>query len=183
MILTALSAENLLKYERVDIQGLPGKGLIAVSGANESGKSSIGEIVCFALFGRTFSLDHDEIHKLIRWGQIRCSVTLDFESRDGRAYRVSRLLDNEGNQGARLCFGDLLDDPISRGPDKVNEVLNSLVGYDFDEFVDSFYLAQREITTPHPHSQAVKTMAGIAPLERAAAEFEEDIKKRKSEIA
>ncbi|HDY83028.1 MAG TPA: hypothetical protein ENH48_08765, partial [Halieaceae bacterium] len=56
MIINAVQAKNVLKYATLDLKDLPEKGIIAISGENESGKSTIGETVCFALFGRTFSL-------------------------------------------------------------------------------------------------------------------------------
>ena len=40
----------------------------------------------------------------------------------------------------------------------------TLVGYNFEEFIESFYLAQREITSPHPHGKAVKSIAGVDAL-------------------
>ncbi|MGB5282468.1 MAG: hypothetical protein WBN37_14225, partial [Arenicellales bacterium] len=43
-------------------------------------------------------------------------------------------------------------------------------------------LAQREITTPHPHSHAIKTMAGIATLESVADELSLDIKNEMRKI-
>ena len=61
MIITHLSAENLLKYKKLELKNLPREGVITISGQNESGKSTIGETVCFALFGRTFSLADEEI--------------------------------------------------------------------------------------------------------------------------
>ena len=55
MIITHLEATNLLKYESLSLT-IPESGMIAISGPNESGKSTIGEAICFALFGRTFRL-------------------------------------------------------------------------------------------------------------------------------
>ena len=60
MIINKIRAQNVLKYAELSID-LAEKGLIAISGQNESGKSSIGETVCFGLFGRTFSIAPDEI--------------------------------------------------------------------------------------------------------------------------
>jgi exonuclease SbcC len=59
MIINRIRSEHVLKYAELDLHHLPQGGLIAISGPNESGKSTIGEIVCFALFGRTFSLRPD----------------------------------------------------------------------------------------------------------------------------
>ncbi len=61
MIINRLKAENVLKYARLELDPIPAAGLIAIIGDNESGKSSIGESICFALFGRTFSLDTGDL--------------------------------------------------------------------------------------------------------------------------
>ncbi|HID45205.1 MAG TPA: ATPase [Chromatiaceae bacterium] len=174
MIINAVKATNVLKYAELNLQDLPEKGIIAISGENESGKSTIGETVCFALFGRTFSLGPDDLDKVLRWGEHHCAVTLDFTV-DGNAYQLSRFLDRDGSHSARLSTADDIENPIARGVSAVSDRLFEILGYEFDEFVESFYLAQREITTPHPHSVAVKTMAGVAPLEYVASGFEDDI--------
>jgi len=147
-----------------------------ISGENESGKSSIGETICFALFGRTFSLDEEHLQKVLRWGENRCSVILEFTVDDTR-YLLGRFLDRDGNHGARLALAEKPDETLARGVTSVADRLFEILGYEFDEFVESFYLAQREITTPHPHSVAVKIMAGVAPLEQVSSEFEEEIAK------
>ena len=174
MIINSVKAKNVLKYASLEIGDVPEDGIIAISGENESGKSSIGETICFALFGRTFSLDGEHIQKVLRWGENRCSVILEFTV-DGTRYQLGRFLDRDGNHGARLALASEPDKTLVRGVTSVADRLFEILGYEFDEFVESFYLAQREITTPHPHSVAVKTMAGVAPLERAATEFEEEI--------
>lgn len=175
MIITRIKATNVLKYCKLDLS-LPEQGLIAISGQNESGKSSIGEAVCFALFGRTFSIDSDDVQKVVRWGENHCAVTLFFKV-DSQAYELSRFLDRDGNHSARLNRAGE-EDPIARGVAPVDDKLVDLLGFEYEQFVESFYLAQREITTPHPHSQAVKIMAGIEPLERVVAEIENEIEER-----
>ncbi|MDB4303345.1 AAA family ATPase [Desulfosarcina sp.] len=182
MIITHISAENVLKYKQLELADLPHQGLITISGQNESGKSSIGETVCFALFGRTFSIgEEDDITRVIRWGETRCSVRLGFKVGKDE-YELARFLDNEGNHGARLYHAGEEDRPVAKGDNAVKEMLDELLGYQFEEFVESFYLAQREITTPHPHSHAIKTMAGIATLENIADELSRDLKNEKRKI-
>jgi exonuclease SbcC len=182
MILTSLRAENVLKYERLALERLPAQGVVAISGYNESGKSSIGETICFALFGRTFSLDPAHIAKIVRWGETRCSVSVAFRVGD-TDYRLTRALDRDGNHSARLSHLGDESNPIARGPVAVSAALEERLGYDFNEFIESFYLAQREITTPHPHSEAVKIMAGLAPLERVTREFHAEIESERRGIA
>lgn len=174
MIITDISAENVLKYARLELKDLPESGIIAIQGPNESGKSTVGETVCFALFGRTFSLDAEELDKLIRWGESRCSVSLRFRPGDGEHYEIARFLDREGNQGARLNLVGQ-EKPMARGVEAVENRLYELLGYGFEEFIESFYLAQREITTPHPHSYAIKAMAGISTLEYLSDDYAGEI--------
>lgn len=175
MIIRSLTANNVLKYESLELSELPEEGLIAISGPNESGKSSIGETISFALFGRTFSLGEKEIHKIVRWGESQCTAKVRFAARDGREYEIARFLDTEGNHSARLSLAGKEESPLARGVQGVAGALAGLGGYEFEGFIESFYLAQREITTPHPHSHAVKVMAGVAPLERVASSFAEEI--------
>ena len=174
MIITDVTARNILKYATLELHDLPEKGLIAIDGPNESGKSSIGETICFALFGRTYSLEPGDLEKLIRWGEGHCSASVRFRSGDGGHYEVARFLDRDGNQGARLNrVGE--EEPLARGTEAVDNELYNLLGYGYEEFIESFYLAQREITTPHPHSYAVKAMAGISTLEYVDGEYREEI--------
>ena len=180
MIIHSINAKNVLKYEVLDLQDLPEEGVIAISGFNESGKSTIGETICFALFGRTFSINEEDLDKVIRWGESDCSVTIRFsnhkaDSPNDEQYAITRMLDCDGNHSAKLYNVYNEENPIARGVERVEEALFELTSVEYDEFIESFYLAQREITTPHPHSYALKTMAGIATMEYCDSDIHEDI--------
>jgi len=180
MIINRIRAQNVLKYAELSID-LAERGLIAISGRNESGKSSIGETVCFALFGRTFSIAPEDIEKVVRWGENHCSVTLEFSVED-RHYVLSRFLDRDSNHSAKLAMLDEPENPVARGVQGVADALFTILGFEYEEFVESFYLAQREITTPHPHSQAIKIMAGVAPLEKVVRSLNSEIAEREELI-
>jgi len=175
VIVVALSAENVLKYASLELSDLPAEGIIAVSGQNESGKSSIGETICFALFGRTYSFGAEAPEKIICWGQTRCTVNLTFAVAEDEQYQISRFLDNNGRHSARLCRADDPEKPLASGVKAVGDAMLQLLGYDYDEFIESFYLAQREITTPHRNSQAVKTMAGLTTFEAVIVDIQREI--------
>ena len=57
---------------------------------------------------------------------------------------------------------------LGKGIEAVDSQLNQLIGFAYAEFIESFYLAQRELTTPQPHSETIKVMAGIAPLAKVS---------------
>ena len=174
MIITRLYAKNVLKYGTLLLEDMPQQGVIGISGPNESGKSSIGETICFALFGRTWSLNEKSRQKVIRWGENRCLVMLRFVAADGKEYEITRHLDSDGNHSARLSIvGE--DEHVTKGADAVKLQLQQILGIKYDEYIESFYLAQRELTSPHPHSDAIKSMAGILSLEKARDEFEREI--------
>jgi len=182
MIIRRIQSENFLKYADLDLNDLPEDGLIAVGGQNESGKTSIGETLCFALFGRTFTLDLEDPRKLIRWGESQCWVSVDFTGKDGEVYQVKRYLDDAGAYGAKLTR-DKDGAVIAKGVENVQAALEDLIGFGYEEFIESFYLAQRELSTPHPHSHTIKVMAGIAPLARVRGEVGESVEKEKSRLA
>ncbi len=182
MIVVSISAENVLKYASLELSDLPEEGIIAVSGQNESGKSSIGETLCFALFGRTYSFGPETPEKIICWGQARCTVELVFAVADGTQYQISRFLDNNGHHSARLCLADELENPVASGVQAVGDAMLQLLGYDYDEFIESFYLAQREITTPHRNSQAVKTMAGLTTFEMVTSDVQREIAEEQAAV-
>jgi len=185
MIINSVSAKNVLKFEQLELNNLPENGVIAISGFNESGKSTIGETICFALFGRTFSIDNYKLKKILRWGASECSVTLKFSKNSADAdastereqFAITRMLDYAGNHSAKLYNVNDISNPIARGIDAVEKALYDLTAIKFEEFIESFYLAQREITTPHPHSYTLKSMAGISTLEYCYQGMQQDIVK------
>lgn len=181
MIIQRVDAERLHRYRILRLADLPERGIIALSGDNESGKSGIGEIICFALFGRTYALAGDRIGKLVHWGAGQGAVTLRFKAKE-RSYQVVRRLTRDGGQSARLMLTEEPDESLARGVEAVTDAVERILGYGFEAYAETFYLAQREITTPHPHSPAVRAMVGVAPLERCTAELAAEAQDQEEEL-
>lgn len=172
MNLKRIEAENVLKYRKLRITDLPAQGLIGISGPNEAGKTAIGEAICLGLFGRTFSLGSDEISSVIRWGEYKGTVTVVFTGRDEKDYIVSRIIDNNGGHIARLFNAE--KKVLADGPEAVDRAIHQVGGFTYQSFVDSFYLAQREMEVPHAKSATVKGLIGVDRLEAVAAEFQHE---------
>lgn len=174
MIIREFHAENILKYRELKLENLPERGLIGISGPNEAGKTAIVEAICLALFGRTFSYQPEEVLKTMKWGAAKASAELMFSGADGNDYRVARYLNLEGHHSAslsRVGGGDV----IAQGAQAVTRAIEDLVGFTFDQYVESFYLAQREITMPHASSGMVRGLLGIAELDRVADELQGEV--------
>ncbi len=185
MIIRDFHAENILKYADLRLENLPSKGLIGISGANESGKTAIVESICLALFGRTFSYTDDVIHKTMKWGVPKASVDLTFSIGDNTRYRVIRYLNMEGEHSARVVRLDAdsnQEQLIAQGARSVTRAVEEACGFNFDQYVESFYLAQREIELPNAGSGMVKGLLGIAELDRVAAELEAEINTARNQI-
>ena len=164
MIIRGFSASNVLKYRTLNLPNLPERGLIGIGGANEAGKSAIAEALCLALYGRTFSIPAERLDKLVRWGEPHAEVNLRFES-GGKRYQVFRHIDREARQSAGLKCGE---EQIASGPQDVNAAVARITGFDFSQYVDAFYLAQKELQTPHPQNQVMRGLLGIADLDAVA---------------
>ncbi len=182
MILNTLRASNVLKYARLELNEIPAKAQIAVSGPNESGKTAVVETICFALFGRTFSQAPEVLQKIIRWGETSCRAELGFSANDGRRYRLVRSLDREGVHAAEL-YRDEEAEPFASGPNTVHDHIVKLCGFDYPQYLDALYLAQMEISAPHSQSDTIKEIAGTTELEAVADELREEIAQEQARIA
>jgi len=181
MIITRLAATNLLKHARLVLSHVP-DGLIAVSGPNESGKTSVVEAICFALFGRTFSRGPERIGQIIRWGESSCSVELEFKGVGDSSYTVKRSLDARGTHAAALHRTGK-EVPMATGPQAVNDEIVKVCGFDFPQYLDSVYLAQLEISQRHSQSETIKAIAGTAELEAVVGELGAEIRGETQNIA
>ena len=182
MIITSVHAKNVLRYAELKLTNLPRRGVIGISGSNESGKTTIAEILCLALFGRTFSHAEDDFQKNIKWGEFNASVSVGFLAKDKHAYLITRSFDVDGNNLAQLRREGEAE-PFVRGAAAVNENVAQLCGFSYQRFIDSFYLAQRNIASPSMLLQTAKALAGIETFEQVAAECESDIQTFQEELA
>ncbi|HIO91934.1 MAG TPA: hypothetical protein EYG68_03710 [Leucothrix mucor] len=160
MLIHSLQLINFKKYATLSIDDIPKQGVIKVGGKNESGKTSIGEAVCFALFGRTFLNDKKNAKRLIRWDEREMSVAIVLLDENDVAFEITRTINDNGLSSIRIMR--LSDDQVlTNSISDSEQVIGDLLGYDYDTFVDSFCMVQRELTTPDANSNSIKQMAGI----------------------
>ena len=187
MLINSLVANNFRKYRKLEVTDIPERGVISIAGENESGKTSIGEAICFALFGRTFFLDEKNLIKIVCWGQDVADVTLHFTSGEGDNYKLYRSLSREGDVKISLekeLDGEADDSHVVlETEESVKEALPKILGFDYDAFANSFYLVQRELTSPDPQSDTIKRMAGIVDYAKITEALEETSREDKLKVA
>ena len=181
MIIHHLRADNLFKYRQLHIPAVP-RGVIAVSGPNESGKTAIAEIICLALFGRTSLLLPEEVTKAITWGEFQGSVTVTFTQNGGDSYTLVRHLDKEGNQSAQL-HRDGDQTLLARGAEEVTQAVRHLSGVSYEQFLAGLYSAQRHLTASPALHETVKALSGVATLETISAELKREIDAAADQVA
>jgi exonuclease SbcC len=161
MLIRSLRLINFKKYSNVFFDDLPERGVIKVGGKNESGKTSVGEAVCFALFGRTFLHDEKNAKRLIHWDKTEMTVVLVLIDDNDAAFEITRTVNDNGLSSIRIVR--LSDQHTLTGTLKGSEeIVDDLLGYSYAAFIDSFCMLQRELTTPDINSDSIKQIAGIA---------------------
>jgi len=145
--------------------------LIGLVGPNESGKSSLGQLIQYALFGTTHKMTRGSIVDLIHWEEDHCIVELDLEH-DGECYRIWREMDRLGSSYARLLRLDETDnstgEEVAAGVIQVQKEVSKRFQLSATETLHSFYLAEREsVTTPEHFRSFLDRVAGIDVLQGA----------------
>ncbi|ABK45755.1 ATPase involved in DNA repair-like protein [Magnetococcus marinus MC-1] len=173
MIIHSIHGENLFRFATVQLDNLPHRGVIAIDGANEAGKSSLLELLLLALFGRTSRLNDEELARAVRWGSDQAMLSVVFSSNDQQRYRVVRYLNSEGVQSANLSLAEEPTPPLVKGVAGVNSTIVQLIGMDYDTFLSCICLSQQGSTPAY--EPLLYRISGVAQLERVADELSDEV--------
>lgn len=196
MLILALRAENFMKFHELNIEGLPSRGLIGVEGKNEGGKSTLGELLQFALFGKSATSSHGSVLDLIHWDRDFCTVEVDFTVPGARggaggayeSFRIWREIDRYGTNYSRLmpldAQGELAGADVAAGTIQVQQALARLMRFSFEDFGKSFFLAEQDFPrSPEEMRQYLDRMVGADVLVSAAKEVQAEIDEFEEEFA
>lgn len=176
MIITALKASDFRKYADLHLTQLPERGLIAVIGCNESGKSTIGDAIQFGLFGRTTQLDETQVNKLIRWGAEQTTVSLHLQHR-GHTYHLIRSVNQAGDTMATL-FSTEDELTLADTPAMVEQQLKALLGYHHKAFTQAFYWNQQTPQIAQGDNKQLLALAGLQEYANLSEQLQNENRER-----
>ena len=183
MIIHAIRAENFMRFSSLHISNLPSRGIIGIEGSNESGKTTIGEAVLFALFGRTRASQEMSVSRLIRWGADYLSVELEFDVPGRGQFLIYREIDKYGTNFVKIIDRNTRAE-IASGNVNVSEFLARASKFDYYEFHQSFYHDQTQngLARENP-TGFVERMTGIAQIQEAMGSLKKDIEQLEREFS
>lgn len=167
-MISRLRMENFRRHELTELIIDPSDQIIAVSGSNGSGKSTILEAIIYALFGQSRHGAKD-LESLVRRGAELegMSVELDFSIEDN-VYTVSRRRDNKVSSAVLYVNGSALVEGVSA----VNAAVTNLLGTDASGFKLAAVAQQKELDSliklgPTARGRAVNRLLRIDAITRA----------------
>lgn len=179
MLIHSIKAENFMRFSRLEVMGLPSRGLIGLEGPNESGKSTMGEALLFAFFGRTRVSHGATVTSLIRWEAETMSVTVEFSvgAPGDRAeeFLIFRQVDRYGTHYVKVL--ELTGrSEVAVGNLQTAEFLARKVRFGFDEFHQSFYHDQHQVRrVPVAQVEFFESAIGIKHIREAAEDLRREL--------
>lgn len=179
MLIRSVRAENFKKFSLLHLQNIPRQGVIGIEGPNESGKSSIGEAILFAFFGKLGVEDPFEVSRLIRWGADSLSVEVEF-SVDGTVssggdYRIFRQIDRGGTNYVKVVRATG-QDAIATGHVEVEAFVSRTLRMELQDVWESVFLGQASTGGVGVPTEAfLSRLAGTAQIREAVSGLENEI--------
>jgi exonuclease SbcC len=146
-------------------------GLFAISGPTGAGKSSILDAIAFALYGKIPRMGGQNLDEFISLGAARASVLFEFDIQDER-FRVARSLPRSGPKKAQLeQISNGSQRALADGVGEVNSKLQTLLGLEYEAFIQSVLLPQGEFSRflkskPADQRQILRDLLRLGVYER-----------------
>lgn len=193
MRLKKLALTNFMSIREAEVN-FENQGLVLVQGENKddpafdsngAGKSTIFEGLSNVLFDRTVrGLKSDEvIHEDI--GK-NCSQILDLEDADGVQYRIARYRKHKEHKNNVYVFRDSVNITPKSSKD-TNIFIETLIGMDYDTFINSILFGQGQIKLFSVASDSEKkaileNMLNLSLIKLAQDKAKEKVRERVGEV-
>ncbi|WP_228257008.1 AAA family ATPase [Malaciobacter mytili] len=143
MILSRLSLKNFKKYKEFSLEF--NDGLVGIIGKNGSGKSTIFEAICFALYGKLKNNDSKELIKNVNANEKEeVKVELEFEF-DENIYIIQREFRGKNLVAYAKFFKN--NELVVTGAKDVTTSIITLIKMNRDAFLHTLFASQKELTS------------------------------------
>lgn len=158
-----------MRFQRLDLK-FKEEGLYCIEGANESGKSTIGHLIFFALCGE--GSRGEKAEDLVNWEQSQMKVKLTFKHL-GHTYQILRQVDRDGSNFSKCAKGNKV---MAQGNTPIQDFLATELGYRPTELHRSFITTHRIIQelVHRPSVEHLDYMIGLDPLKEMTKKAEEE---------
>ncbi|MFA6490179.1 MAG: AAA family ATPase [Candidatus Micrarchaeia archaeon] len=168
-MITSLTLENWKSHSKSEFHF--GKGTNVLLGRMGSGKSSVLDALCFALYG-TFpkmSRRDQTVENLVSMGTDApyATVSAEFEIA-GKKYSVMRKIGKKMSEAEVREGGKL----VQKGPKPVSDYVSSTLGVDYELFTRAIYSEQNKIDyllslNPRARKQEIDWLLGLGKFDEA----------------
>src|SRR5918995_557874 len=191
MKILKIESKNFKPFDNISIpyEGYLGEGFFIIKGKNSMGKTSIIESILWGLLGEHLMAEKDR-KSIIKTGESKCEVAITFEISE-ILYRVIRTIEvirkrkslqdpqNDLVKSSALLFKKEKNEErfiqLCRGPNIVNQEIESLLGVYPEVIEKTVYIRQKEVdklalADPSELRELIKKLFGLN-------DFDEHIKK------
>lgn len=168
-LITALELTNWKSHSSSSFSFAKGTNILV--GRMGSGKSSVLDALCFALYGTFPKMTRrdqstDTIVNMAS-GEAYAEVKLEFE-KGGKKYSVHRKIGKKVSEAELRCDGKLLQ----KGPKQVTDSITDALGVDYELFTRAIYSEQNRIDyllslTPKARKQEIDWLLGLGQFDDA----------------
>lgn len=185
MILKRLAGKNFRQYQSLDYT-FPLAGTIAIIGENESGKSTLQEMIGYALFGhKVFRTVKEKVLNFKADKSDECSVELEFILNE-KTYKIIRGFKGKNTFAKFEEAG--VDGSRCDGAKAVDEEIKKLFGgIGWETFSKTYYVKQNELSVlssmiASERKQFVLKMLHIDSIDKVLEEIRSEIKTIKTKL-
>jgi len=186
---------NSLKGQhKIDLtdEPLASAGLFAITGPTGAGKTTLLDAVTLALYGRAARYDDPNPEHMMTRHCGECSAEVDFEVKSGvfravwERHRAGRRADGNLQKANRHLY-DSSGQPIAQQIRETEQMVEELIGLNYDDFLRSTMLAQGDFARflsakPNERAELLESLTGTAIYSRLSQLAHEQFKQRETEL-